>query len=140
MTDPWPPEAIAELTRYHALGWSAGRTGLAMNKSRCAIIGKKKRLGLLSSGHPQVYFAHTGGRKAKPAIVSKPLPKPIIPTEAPESKGLTMEALGHDHCRYPVEELSRGSYLFCGAAAIRESPYCAFHDSRCRVKATGKYK
>lgn len=134
MTDPWPPEAIETLRRYHALGWSAGRTGLAMNKSRCAIIGKKKRLGLLSSGHPQVYFAHTGGRKAKPAIVSKPLPKPIIPTEAPESRGLGMMSLNDSTCRYPIND-GVPEYLFCGGATEKDSPYCSFHDARCKTQS-----
>lgn len=131
MTDPWPPEAIESLRRYHALGWSAGKTGLAMGKTRNSIISKRRNLGLQSSGHPQVYFARTGGRKAGATVIKpKPLPKPVIPSEAPESRGLGMLDLGPMNCRWPFGDRD---YTFCGAAIKEHTPYCEFHQGIARV-------
>jgi GcrA cell cycle regulator len=127
-----------ELATLHSM-WRAGETGTTiaarLGTSRSAVLGKISRIGLMR------------GKRAprpvrrKPPRRTKPKPKfPFLKRQPPRqpSGPVPFAELAEHHCRWiPGEPHTQ---MYCGAAKITGSSYCATHTriawARTAAKAT----
>lgn len=82
-----------------------------------------RRMGL-GKGRVSAKIARLGWSRAAPPAVGRPAAGPPL--------GLRLEQLAEDGCRWPVDEDTRGTMLFCGCAQGHGSPYCPGHQARSR--------
>ena len=142
---PWTDEQITTLRERWAAGDSASVIASRLGTvSRCAVIGKARRLAL-PSRKPTTRIPHPPRPKAPPRPVltkvknrfvfsdkfkaAKPSPERFaLPQQqaADVAKVAFADLLPH-HCRWPVGEPTTG---FCGCDKVPGLPYCKAHAAR----------
>ena len=138
--EDWTEQKIETLTKMWNNGASCSQIGERIGMTRNAVIGKRKRLGLVPRGK--------GGRDKATKI-------PKRPPMTPEGKGILMPQCNVSPVRttdnapvpmmIPLLDLEDNMchwvstddspYLYCGHACKIGSAYCQHHNSRMRVKA-----
>jgi len=132
----WSEALVERLSELWLAGITGGEIGHRLGISRCAVMGKLRRLGLLGAGRrmPARLLLKTTEQVSKPKPRPKranrrPLPPPEpyqAPPPPPPAYGtLNLLDLRHNSCRWP--EGSRPDYRFCGRPRHHESSYCAEH-------------
>ncbi|MBU6461167.1 MAG: hypothetical protein KGL35_31965 [Bradyrhizobium sp.] len=151
----WPPAHSDALRKYFALGMSYAEIARAINAefntsySRCAAIGRARRLGLGTACRP----GETTTPISIPALTPRAQPqslhklgerykamaKWLVPfferVEAPKLRcvdadplHLSLLALESGDCRYPYGGDGEGEAItFCGRPKYGSSSYCAAH-------------
>jgi hypothetical protein len=150
---PWTNARVDELKDSADAGLSASQIAnkLDCNVTRCAVIGKLRRLGVkLARKHkppsiprtprvrirkPQTAPERSPHWWKSPSLVPryghpepKPAPLPEIPEVVLEPRNIALVDLEAHHCRYPVET---EPFLFCGHQRDGDEPYCAAHCRLC---------
>lgn len=138
----WGEERVALLKQLCAEHCSYGEISRRMGITRNAAIGKAKRLGIDNgvAPHARPLPRVVLISRRMPRLRSAPLPaseRPdlfLAPNGQPYT-ALTIPYLGH--CKFPYDKPDvEGGYIFCGHPVRKEGEsYCAFHASRCFVKA-----
>jgi GcrA cell cycle regulator len=151
----WAPAHTDALRKYFAMGMSYAEIARAINKefkthfSRCAAIGRARRLGLgftrrleeLTLMVPKTRSSDLYKMiKSQEALANwlarlahrREMPKPRC--VAVEPRGLSLLELKTGDCRYPYGGDAEGEAItFCGRPRRAGSSYCAahFHLARC---------
>jgi GcrA cell cycle regulator len=142
----WTDERVELLRKCVADGLSAGQAGRKLSCTRCAAIGKARRLGLTFGLGTASTPARLPPKPPKPVKLaamswgagkSSPFPVPATPyvERLGEAGTVTMLDLGAHHCRFPVGDPQAESFRFCGGAKLETSSYCARHHAICTTKA-----
>lgn len=145
----WAPAHSDALRKYFAMGMSFAEIARAINKefemhySRCAVIGRARRLGLGGSKRPEEvtpmlpkaqssnlhrmvkshealakWLARLGDRKEMPRLRCAEV----------EPRGLSLLELKTGDCRYPYGGDEAGEAIsFCGRPKRKGSSYCHAH-------------
>lgn len=144
----WTDERMEELKRLYGFGLSASQIAKEMNApSRCAVIGKARRLGLQSKNSPNARPRHgvnaarsaprpprigTPRRRAQaPRFPDLSVVAPNEPEIAPDvypNRVSLLEATGAQ-CRWPAADDGSAS-MVCGNQTIDGHSWCLGH---CRV-------
>ncbi len=97
-----------------------------------AVTAEKRRIGAMISRKK----AKAKAKLALPGHVS-PMPPVMLPVEPlPEDDPndiplRTLDDLGDDHCRWPIDGPFKGStFGFCGREKVKGLPYCEKHSQR----------
>lgn len=110
--------------------------------TRCAVIGRARRLGLtaLAKNDPErnIRRRNYGLRKTRsnyqtmPRVMKVKIPDapPIVDVLIPFDQRKTLLTLDPDDCRWPVGEPGTPEFFFCGAPKIKGRSYCAGHCKR----------
>jgi GcrA cell cycle regulator len=131
-TTYWGSEDILELQRLVETGKNSRQIGIALGRSRNAIIGKCNRMGLQLKGSP----SKEKSKKTRAPIKkkrSRPKRKPNhIPCgkyDETEQKPLLCGVLDlkPGMCKYPIGEPQDDDFGFCGVEAMKGYPYCFYH-------------
>jgi GcrA cell cycle regulator len=147
----WTPEHSAALREYHAKGMSYSEIADAINArfktsySRCAAIGRAKRLGLASPDRPgdrpkSLQRAKAPRRrklrKRQASASLRLMPMPVFEAVAPVKlrcveivpRHLALVDLEPGDCRYPYGGDEEGEAIsFCGHPKRENSSYCTAH-------------
>jgi GcrA cell cycle regulator len=137
----WNDERVGILTRMLADGYSHGVIARRLGaKSRSAVIGKARRLGLSSpADKPRIHLPYWHSRRP---VKAKPPPKPAPPRPprppvattpkpaAPDKATVGLQQLEAHHCRWPVGDPRLPGFGFCGAEPKPGKPYCDKHEGR----------
>jgi GcrA cell cycle regulator len=146
MLFPWHAEAIADLRRHWSDGFTASEIATRLERfgkiTRCAVIGKVRRLGLESrkpsgpglAALPKRKRTQQPRQKSLPFILrplakqGKPLPAAPMPRQvhADVARVAFLDLESH-HCRWPVGEPTQG---FCGCPKVEGLSYCEAHAHR----------
>lgn len=143
----WTDQALAELRRLHAGGFSFSQIAAAIGcPSRNAVIGKANRIGLVRAQQPEKPKALAVAHRAR----SKKLP-PDLPatreerrqrfqsiadqavdrferTVAPSAKPVRFIERGHFQCAMPQpgwDEVAVTEKMVCGAPVVAGTSWCA---------------
>jgi GcrA cell cycle regulator len=153
----WNEERVALLKQRWAEGLSARTIAqeLGAPLTRCAVLGKIHRLGLVQ---PEFKRRHPEKERA---VLKRPRPPRVAPRlgvrgpsrlmaafqalgldapfGAPDARVVHAHAdkafgpacglldLGAETCRWPVGEPDAADFVFCGAARFQRYPYCLAH-------------
>jgi GcrA cell cycle regulator len=147
----WTPEHSAALREYHAKGMSYSEIADAINAkfktsySRCAAIGRAKRLGLAGpdrpGGRPKSLARAKARRRRKlrkrqASASLRLVPMPVFAAAAPVKlrcveivpRHLALVDLLSGDCRYPYGGDEEGEAItFCGHPKRENSSYCTAH-------------
>jgi hypothetical protein len=131
----WDNDTRLQVMQMLDSGLSASAIAAAYEISRNAAIGRIARDPELHS-HVQVHIVlkkpDRPPRQVKPPKVR---PEPARPRlRKPAMRKLPIGNLGHNQCRWPVEDAPHvtGGYLFCGADTEAFQPYCPWHSRLAR--------
>ena len=127
LPSPWVPERVEKLKQLRAEGLSFTKIAIQFDWmfTRCALIGKANRLGLICS-KPNKYASVPKSRKRKEL---KPVPTisavdawgfPISPG------GVPLLDLKYGQCRWPLNGEGHQA-RFCAEAVERSYSYCSYH-------------
>lgn len=143
MAFEWTDDFCSQLQEYWGNGLSAreiaGKFGNAL--TRCAVIGKARRLGLPARKrtHPM------DPKEKKPKVhrvrfVERIRNAVVAETEAPINPPVAIMDLQDHHCRYPAGHGADCLMLYCGAEKVRHiagsklsymGAYCPYHALKC---------
>lgn len=142
---PWTDEQITTLRERWAAGDSASVIASRLGTvSRCAVIGKARRLAL-PSRKPTTRIPHPPRFKPPRPVAAKPVKTKLVfsdkfkaakppagrfalpPQQAADIARVQLLDLEPHHCRWPVGEPTQG---FCGCSNLPGSPYCEAHAAR----------
>lgn len=135
---PWADEPTEELKRLYKAGTSYADISIEVGKSRSAVAGKVKRLGLCGTVHTPRFKAENKPRKPKaPKLRSHSTPirkeKPMQLQE-PQGPGVAFpRASIHRQCAWPLwadHDPHDGERYVCGAPKRPVSSYCDYHARR----------
>lgn len=140
-SETWTDERVDLLKKLWSEGFTAGEIGKQIGMTRCAVIGKKTRLGLPGHGGmvPVTRLKPPSPVVRKPAAsaprpVARSASRPPVLISNPVSI-VDIAFLGQ--CKWPLERADvTGGFLFCGGKASTRPwgksacPYCAFHADR----------
>jgi GcrA cell cycle regulator len=143
----WNDEREGELKKQLELGYSASQIAQNMHApSRCSIIGKARRLGL-------VFKNPAGGGSSRPKNTQRPTPKSprthaerrppqprfpdlsVVTSDEPEvvtgifPNRVSLLDATSDQCRWPAAD-DGSAMMVCGDPKYGSHPWCARH---CRV-------
>ena len=130
----WSEALVARLSELWLSGTTGGEIGHRLGISRCAVMGKLRRLGMLGKPRirlPAVRLLRSSEEVSKPRENKRPLPPPE-PYQAPPPPPLPpigsfdLLELRNGHCRWPCSD-GFPPYKFCGAPQTSQSSYCAEH-------------
>jgi GcrA cell cycle regulator len=141
----WTDEMIATLETEWKAGLTATEIGRTLGLSRCAVLGKVHRLGLMgrtatTRGRSVVQPKKKRNPAARPAMARdaemprlRPLPaaEPYIELPTNEIPTRTILTIERGECRYPIGDPRTASFGLCGHEAIPGQPYCLGHAKRC---------
>lgn len=151
----WTEAEVETLLNMRARGYSASQIGAAIGKTRCAVLGKAKRLKLdrltTSPGRRGIPLEQ---RKQPPKAVLKrhavrlaptftaKLPTlvdvtAIVPLEAIPSRNIPLMQLDAYHCRY-ITAGEGADARYCGCVTKAGKSWCAGHYSRVFRKADAR--
>lgn len=139
----WSENQTKILRDMHAAGKTAADIARAVGKTRNAVLGKVKRLGLATSRHVYLDRLKKAARArskeiSEKAIIrknetkkkgaQKPSPETDYDRVDPSTPGLIRLAdLSSKTCRYPLNNAAQGEYYFCGGTPKEGRPYCSDH-------------
>jgi len=148
---PWTPSDIAELRKLLDEKLSASQIGKQLGFSRNAVIGKVHRM---QARGEAMKFARVQGQNEKPARKApkfKPNPKSPaklrlchpLATRGAIKRGTHSEAvnaplaprlislleLREGDCKFPIGDLRKAGFGFCGHPSLPFKPYCAEHSA-----------
>ena len=109
--------------------WVAGKTAThisgIVNRSRSAVVGKMKRLGLLRRNVPPVETVkHAATNVKKPTMEPAPAEQPVVSSLNP----VLLTDLKSHQCRAILGDVgSDGFAWYCGDPKAEGSSWCAFH-------------
>jgi GcrA cell cycle regulator len=119
-----------ELISLLELGQPASKIGLAIGKSRNAVIGKARRMGL-HLNLPAWQKIPAVEREKKMLTRKPPAVEPVVVAPPPDLPGAyTFAELREWSCRWPSGSSDAGNLRFCGARRAAPKPYCVLH---CRL-------
>lgn len=136
----WTDAKIDTITRMWAEGYSSGYISKQVGKTRCAVIGKLGRMGLVGDRAKNLQRAQLrdkASRKRQEArtrtarTIKPPQPQKTV-ASLPEAfeqlwDGIPLEALTKHTCRWPL--LDRTPQLFCGGHTD-DGRYCQHHSAK----------
>lgn len=144
----WTDERIAELKRFWEFGLSASQIAKEMSApSRCAIIGKARRLGLQSKNSPNARPRHaTNTPRSAPRLSRLRVPRRQMqeprfpdlsvivsnePNTSPEmcANRISLLEATEGHCRWPAAD-DGSAMMVCGDPSLTGHSWCPRH---CRV-------
>lgn len=136
----WTPERVEAVKDLWAKDCSLSviASQIGGGVSRSAVMGKVHRLGLPMRGKRYGEINIRAGNKDPraphhPRIVR--VPAKLVPIQAQpiddalipiEQRKTILELTSHT-CRWPVGDVDRSGFFFCGAEPARNSPYCSGH-------------
>jgi GcrA cell cycle regulator len=146
----WAPEHSDALREFHAKGGSFSEIAQAINArfrtaySRCAVIGRAKRMGLrgrdelanLSKPPPKVQQPQPLKSRERDMTIRSIWPSPVLEKRTVpalrcveiEPRHLSLVELQHGDCRYPYGGDEEGEAItFCGHPRRTASSYCTAH-------------
>ena len=134
----WPPERDEQLRALWAAGWSAGKIAKELTGvSRCAVIGRARRMGLARRNRQPVHRVERAKPRHRPKprerikmqLIRGPEPPPAPAPLPPQCKPVHFMDLANHHCRYPLWEDGSdwSERMFCGATAQEGSSWCPYH-------------
>jgi len=155
---PWTPETVDLMMKLVTEGRSMGEIGIALGRTRNAIIGKVQReriirghvpiprkrkliLERISEGKPEFYKELLYNTTPKrPLTRHQQLPRVstrgigfVMPalTPPPPRTGPAVGILDVTGCQWPTgyDEAIAGRHTFCDAPKDGKGPYCPFHDA-----------
>jgi GcrA cell cycle regulator len=142
----WSEALVARLSELWLSGITGGEIGHRLGISRCAVMGKLRRLGLLGAGRrmPAQLLKTTeqvSRPQKRPHKRNKlPLPPPE-PYQAPPPPPLPpigsfdLLELRNGHCRWPSDG-DGPRWTFCGAKQTHDSSYCAEHHAMAHARVS----
>lgn len=153
---PWTPETVDLMMSLVAQGRSMGEIGIALGRTRNAIIGKVQRERIIR-GHvpiprkPILVTLADGSKRLSPQALRNTTPKRVceprrampgvstrgigflLPALAPPPPrtGPAVGILDVTGCQWPTgyDEAVAGRHTFCDAPKDGKGPYCPFHDA-----------
>lgn len=147
----WSDETEQKLRELWPLGLSASRMSVMIGGvSRCAVIGKARRLGLPPRGGTMTvqerairgkesarrYYEKTGKRKQQerrasvPRVIEPPPPS-VDDLAIPIEQRRSLLQLTNYCCHWPVNDPGTPEFFFCGSTDMRDgSSYCRSHYAR----------
>lgn len=145
--EKWPQEAVRELARLWAEGYSASHIATVLSTpyrelTRNAVMGMKTRLGLKRDPNPEpsrsvaaVCFPKQSTPAATRASPVQP-PCDTQPATPAQPRRRTLFDLADDDCRWSeVDDSEALSFSFpCKRKAVVGLPYCALHCSAAYYK------
>ncbi len=128
--DPkWTRQQLEDAKELWLGGKTATQVADVVGKSRSAVVGKMKRLGLLKKeqGIALPKGAPRSVKKSKLPLPPMELPPVIVP-EASSLNPVTLENLRKHHCRAILGDVGpEGFAMYCGDPKAEGSSYCSFH-------------
>jgi GcrA cell cycle regulator len=131
------PAKIEALKAMWDEGLSSSVIGARLGMTRCAVIGKVRRLGLPHRRrglNPLLAKARAErGPRKRPVRANGRHPQAnghSEPPPLPEARNLSLLDLGRGDCHWPVGDPGTPGFAFCGApgaAPADRRPYCPYH-------------
>lgn len=118
MNYEWTSARIATLIALWNEGLSTSEMGRRLGITKNAVVGKVHRIGL--------------PRRNAPARAKPP--------EKPKTPVVKLANMKPGMCLWPDGDPDAEGFGFCGEAALRDRPYCAFHCDRAYVKVVKEGK
>jgi GcrA cell cycle regulator len=133
----WTDERVELLKKLWNKGLSgsqiAGRLGSVTSN---AVIAKVHRLGLSGRAKTSRMKTHRP-RPIAPPPAKKPIfecdIEPFVPQEElviPSAERKTLQELEECNCRWPIGDVMRSDFHFCGKTKVAGLPYCEHHARR----------
>ncbi|MGQ0527450.1 MAG: GcrA family cell cycle regulator [Alphaproteobacteria bacterium] len=133
----WTDERVALLKKLWVEGKTAAEIAKELgNVTRNAVIGKAHRLKLSNRVSP---IQQNNKKPVSPP--RKPEKKIQVLQEkyeeaAPTTKGMPLEDLNAQMCRWPQGDPRDDNFSFCGGESLNGLPYCAHHTKMAYQAAT----
>lgn len=137
---PWADEPTEELKRLYKAGTSYLDIAIEVGKSRSAVAGKVKRLGLCGTVHTPRFKAENKPRKPrspKPRSQSTSIRKEKpVQLQEPQGPGVAFPRKSFLTCAWPTwtDETPPAERKCCGAATAIGASLCEYHRRRSYVK------
>ena len=137
LTTSWDDASMEALRLKWLQGRSAGVIARELNKSRSAIVGKIRRMGLTRRGTTiSLHSVRRGDVSIVDTRPTEPAPAPKTPDE-PKLDPVSLLDLKRHHCRAIVIESSNDGFAkYCGARRLKDSAWCRDHHRQFHVKWT----
>lgn len=146
----WDDAKVERLKAMLGQYMSAGQIGATLGISRSAVIGKCARMGLALNSMTSSAKSSAATRRLKtqvrrpipPSMVRTSKPKfdraPIPKPRAQDIARKTLAELEPQDCKFPIGEVGKKGFGFCGLTRVEGLPYCEDHASRCYVPVMTK--
>jgi GcrA cell cycle regulator len=137
-SETWTSDRVERLKSCLDAGFSCAEIAREIGVTRNAVIGKISRLKLT-----RVKDAMAGRRERRLApslqrtriVTQHQILMALRATPAPSAEELaagnahrcTLMELGHERCRWPINEPGAEDFCFCGDAPVAGLPYCPPH-------------
>lgn len=142
----WTLERVALMRKLWLEGLSASQIARELTGvTRNAVIGKVHRIGLAARNmpsRPEYYPKPPRQTRSRISVAPRFNPTPAKPLTLelheiaalpPANPALSVMALEHTHCRFPIGDPQAHDFAFCGRGRVIGKPYCADH---CRLTYT----
>lgn len=153
-SDGWAETDDAALRKMAIDNATAEKIGRVLGKSRSAVAGRARRIGVHLKGHLYQRMSETPTKihthSWSPNEVVTPVKRAIRVAQArarvaalePASRsgGMTMMELRAHHCRWPIGDPRDPNFSFCGELRADEGPYCTEHRARAYQPAKASEK
>jgi len=137
MQSPWTEAEIQTLQKMYRDGASFSAIADQVGRSRVAVAGRARRLGLARTGGTQKHANNSAKRQAKKRWHLNPRPEDCLPPRLPVQTepapdGLVgLLDLTATSCRWPFGEPGAPDFGFCGKRKHELGlPYCSKHMAR----------
>ncbi len=132
----WTEAEDATLKRMWDEGKAASAVGIALGRSRNAVIGRVHRLGMQKRGADWIRPVRASKPEKPPVLKLKtvkkpsaPKPKAYVPApNEPAPLNVRVFDIPDNGCHWPVND--GGTFIFCGHERNGNPTYCAHHASR----------
>jgi hypothetical protein len=121
----WTREQLEQARELWTAGKTATHIAAIIGKSRGAVVGKMKRLGLLRKDHPAAKTAKPETTNVKKSTLEPaPLPPPAVVSLSP----VTLPNLKRHHCRAILGDVGEDGFAwYCADPKAEGSSWCAHH-------------
>lgn len=121
--EQWSEADAAALTGYWSKGLSGSQIADLLGKTRCATLGKIRRLDL-----PRRAPGNQKSREVSPCRTAPVRKLPILVPDPEPGDRIPFLELEPHHCRWPMWNEGE-AHLFCGRNREPGKPYCSSHQS-----------